>query len=565
MTWGQMMSDLSVQPRLDESLAAFGDLQAKLDGLDDDLDHPEVWTALAACAQAPGADALLAAMSGVRPLAGGRAAKTTDIALAVLTAAIHDQARGMEMIKQLESVHPLCPQVAGACFFVSRLGDPTRTADLSAKFCDSPFIKFETLIDGTVAPCCSIWTKKRLGHLERQSFDEIWNSKDAVEMRESILDGSYRYCNKQRCTRILEDTLDDRAAVVDPDMRAAIDGHKTVLDHGPKWLFLAHDLTCNLACPSCRGGLMGADEAQEARFTKVEENVFFPLLSGDGAVTLSLSGQGDPWSSQHYRSILRHLADHDVNVQLNLHTNALLMSEQRWNSYRGLEKYRPLVDVSIDACSPWVYAVVRRPGKWEKLEPNLRFIAARRRAGIFREYHINATIQLDNFHEMPALVDFAEDLGADSVRLYMMQNTGGHLVDFAAKNIGDQGHPLHLAFLETLRDPKLARPIAHLYDVATWRDIALEAALPSDRLGADFSYDDLCFALSDAIEAGEPERAAALCVAGRIRFGDDVALLRMEGRLLDHLGFERQAGYRDAHADALEARLGAAPVTLAAE
>jgi MoaA/NifB/PqqE/SkfB family radical SAM enzyme len=551
------MSDLSNAPT-PADVEQYGDEDAEVtlialavDLLSDELDHPDIWGVLA---DMPVEDVMpvLVSVADLRAKQFDPAiVKILNILEAVLMATAVDHAAGLSMLKQLEAEHVLCPQVAGAYYFCERFGDPAQSSDLSTKFCDAPFVKFETLMDGHVAPCCSIWTKKRLGHLERQSFDEIWNSSDAIEMRESILDGSYRFCNKQRCTSIMEDTLPERDAVTDPDMRRIIDQDRTVLENGPKWLFLAHDVTCNLTCPSCRDTLLVADAAQEARFAKIEEQVFFPLLHADGRVTISVSGQGDPWSSQHYRSILRYMADHDLNAGLNIHTNALLMGEKRWADYVGLEKYTPLVDISIDACTPWVYEVVRRPGKWARLEPNLRFIAAKRHAGIFRELHLNATIQLDNYHEMPALVDFAETLGVDTMRLYMMQNTGSHIAaQYARGNVADNAHPLHLAFLETLRDPKLERPIVHLYDVATWQRIAIDSRLPSDQLGADYTSDALHAAIAQAIAGEAMSDVVALCAAGRIRFPDDLDLLRVEARALQKLGFTLQATYREKMAQA---------------
>ncbi|CAN5275779.1 hypothetical protein BH10PSE12_BH10PSE12_09570 [soil metagenome] len=551
------MSDLSNTPT-PADLAQGGDEDAgialialAIDLLSDELDHPDIWDELADIT-VEDVMLLLASIADLRPKQfEQRVVKILNILEGVLTATAVDHARGMAALKQLEAKHVLCPQVAGAYFFCERFGDATRSSDLSTKFCDAPFIKFETLMDGHVAPCCSIWTKKRLGHLERQSFDEIWNSTDAIEMRESILDGSYRYCNKQRCTYIMEDTLPERDAVTDADLRQIIDQERTVLENGPKWLFLAHDVTCNLTCPSCRDTLLVSDAAQEARFAKIEDQVFFPLLNAEGQVVISVSGQGDPWSSPHYRSILRYIADHELNAGLDIHTNALLMGEKRWGEYLGLEKYAPLVNVSIDACTPWVYEVVRRPGTWARLEPNLRFIAAKRRAGVFREMQLNATIQLDNYHEMPALVDFAETLGVDTLRLYMMQNTGSHIAaQYARANVADNAHPLHLAFLETLRDSKLARPIVHLYDIATWRRIAIDSTLPSDRLGIDYTSDVLHAAVADAIADEDMGVVVALCAAGRIRFPDDLDLLLVEARALQNLGFTLQATYREKMAQA---------------
>ena len=514
-----------------------------VDRLGDGLDHPEVWPLLADAARHDDVVELRDLVEVIAPGQSAPVRKILNLIGGLLHALSVDRERGFAFLAGMAAQHAHCPQIAGALFFLDRHGTD-KSADLSTRFCEAPFVKFETLMDGTVAPCCSIWTQQRLGHLDGNTAEQIWNSPSAQAMRASILDGSYRYCHKQRCTLINDDALPLRDEVTDPAMREVIDGNITHMAQGPRWLFLAHDVTCNLACPSCRDGIQVADEAQELRFEKIERQVFQPLLNAEGEVRVSVSGQGDPWSSPHYRSILRYMSDHQLEgVALNIHTNALLMGEGRWAQYPGLERYRALVDVSIDACSPWVYETVRRPGKWDKLYPNLQFIAAKRARGEFREFHLNATIQLDNFHEMPALMRLAQSLGADSMRLYMIQNTGFHLAaHYARCNVGDPTHALHPAFLETLRDPILGAPIAHLYDVTHWRDRALAAELPSDSLGADYSRETL----AEAIRAAGPNaiRRAALCAAGRIKFPEDASLLQIEAQALYELGFPQQARYR---------------------
>lgn len=537
--------EIDVPPSEPHSLAIESFLpivQTIVDILADDVDHPEVWQALAKAAKHDVAD-LRALLARLGPMQTGSARKAIDIIGGVVHALSVDREQGLASLHALLPAHPHCPQVAGAIFFIGRHGQPGPSADLTGRFCDAPFRKFETLMDGTVAPCCSIWTQQRLGHLDTQTAEEIWNSPDAQAMRASIHDGSYRYCNKLRCSFIIDDALPKAKAITDPAMRHVIDEEQIELDTGPSWMFLAHDVTCNLSCPSCRDRILAANAEQEARFDIIERDVLRPLLNGAGPVDLALSGQGDPWSSPHYRSILRYLADHDLDVALELHTNALLMNEGRWADYAGLEKYRALVNVSIDACTPWVFEVVRRPGNWAKLLPNLHFIAAKRAREEFRAFHINATIQLDNFHELGSLISFGATLGVDSVRLYMIQNTGGHLAeDYTRKNVADENHPLHLAFLETLRDPRLALPTAHLYDVANWRLRSLATMLPSDSLPTDWTREDLDSALREA--TGRPEIIVALCAAGRIGFPDDLDLPICEARALVALGFTAQARYR---------------------
>lgn len=521
--------------------------------LGDGVDHPNVWAVLSEHAETEyGAD-FIEFIEAIIPIQDDlRIEKALRLMHGVLTGVVVGELSGLDRLSELESRWQNCTEIAGAKFFLRNYANPDRPPYLCGKFCDFPFTKFETLVDGTVAPCCSIWTRKRLGHISDGGLDEIWNSHSAQEMRESIFDGSFRYCNKERCSLIIDDLLPDMREVDSPEMRRIIDDRRVVLDEAPQWLFLAHDLTCNLACPSCRDRVQGMSAAQESRLQRIEDVLLQPILYSGNSIKLSLSGQGDPWASPHYRSILRTVAERDLKIDLNIHTNGLLMTEARWAEYAGLEKYTPLIDISIDSCTPWVYEVLRRPGRWETLERNLRFIASRRAAGKVRELHLNATVQVDNYHELPRMVSFAEQLGADSMRFYMIQNTGGHLAgSYSEKNIASPDHPLHVAFLETLRHPILGGPTAHLYDVANWREVAMIADLPTDRLGRDYGFSDLQAALREAEQRKAWATAVALCAGGLIRLPGNLELLRTEAEALRQLGFDRLGAYRQRDAEAL--------------
>lgn len=124
--------------------------------------------------------------------------------------------------------------------------------------------------------------------------------------------------------------------------------------------------------------------------------------------------------------------------------------------------------MSIDAATLWVYDHVRKPSTFSRLIENLSFLASRHDAGAFRKFETNATIQLDNFHEIPGLNDLAEKLGNERICLHVIQNTGSHLAATDDhKNVADVNHPMHLAVLETLREPMLDRPVVHMYDFGT--------------------------------------------------------------------------------------------------
>ena len=66
-------------------------------------------------------------------------------------------------------------------------------------FCALPFEHFEVNVHGDVYVCCPARLRKVIGNLKEQSIAEIWNSSAIQDIRSSILDGSYKYCNYQKC------------------------------------------------------------------------------------------------------------------------------------------------------------------------------------------------------------------------------------------------------------------------------------------------------------------------------------------------------------------------------
>lgn len=417
--------------------------------------------------------------------------------------------------------------------------------DYRKKFCLAPFHKLETSMDGTAAPCCSSWIKEHFGSLDSHDLEEIWNGESAQKIRASIHDGSFRFCRKDRCAFLIHDALPDRDSINDPHDRTIIETGATRMERGPDQLVLAHDVTCNLSCPSCRGRLLVADAAQEEKLDRVFDAILRPALTSGLPIELSLSGQGDPWSSKHYLSILRLLSDHDLPVKLNLQTSGVLMSEARWREFEGLSRYRPRVDISIDACHPWTFATIRRNGDWETLQTNLQFIRGLRRMGEISEFSLNATVQADNFHEMADIVRLGKQLGCDGVRFRPVQNTGDHLGStFYDLNVADPRHFLHDAFLETIRDPIFEEPICSLGDIKAIRDAALEATQPSDVAGRPASDAACLEAISHLVDRNEFSRAAALAAYARIHWPENRELGLLGGMILQASDFTQLATYR---------------------
>jgi hypothetical protein len=95
-------------------------------------------------------------------------------------------------------------------------------------FCSNPFEWFEiTQLNGRggVYLCCPSWLDTPIGNLQYQSVNEIWNGEKAREIRRSILDGSFRYCNRSRCSFLQKESgpVKRIEEVNDKDLSTAIE------------------------------------------------------------------------------------------------------------------------------------------------------------------------------------------------------------------------------------------------------------------------------------------------------------------------------------------------------
>ena len=139
------------------------------------------------------------------------------------------------------------------------------------KICKKPFEWFE-VTDAPGNPvhlCCSGWVRKPAGFLSTNSPTEIWNSKVANQIRRSVLDGSFSYCNKELCPHIT--TVTEYVQIVDEDEHKmywdSLDNQETTFM--PKTLNCSYDKSCNLSCPSCRSKILMAKKSEQNRLNKL--------------------------------------------------------------------------------------------------------------------------------------------------------------------------------------------------------------------------------------------------------------------------------------------------------
>jgi MoaA/NifB/PqqE/SkfB family radical SAM enzyme len=327
-------------------------------------------------------------------------------------------------------------------------------------FCSKPFQWLE--VSGWAPPkgdvylCCPTWLETPVGNLQKQSVEEVWNGETAQAIRESIHDGSFSYCNANRCAYLKSRTgpVQPAASVTDPKLRQAIDERLTVLPWGPQEINCAFDKSCNLSCPTCRHErIIETDQADPIRLirNKIEREAL------PGARYLNITGSGDAFGSPYFNEWLRTMQFEATPKleHIHLHTNGLLWTPRMWSQIPQMVRDRILsAEISIDAATAETYAVNRRGGSFSRLLENLSFIQSLRREGPLKWLRFSMVVQENNFHEMPDFVRLGQRFGTDSVYFGQLVNWGTFSdEEFKSRAIHFKTHKRHSELVSILREP----------------------------------------------------------------------------------------------------------------
>ena len=164
-------------------------------------------------------------------------------------------------------------------------------------FCPLPFKHLEIMSGGETLLCCYI--DKSPGILKNHNLIELYNSPDAQQIRQSILDGTFRYCNLEACPHFSAGSLPLQKDCIGSPYEGIITSQSPYLKTTNIWL--SFDKRCNLRCISCRDKLITYSKKENVEAENILQQVksALPQISNIG-----LSGSGDPFASPLLRSFL---------------------------------------------------------------------------------------------------------------------------------------------------------------------------------------------------------------------------------------------------------------------
>jgi len=335
-------------------------------------------------------------------------------------------------------------------------------------FCAKPFEWFEvTQLNGRggVYLCCPSWLDTPVGNLRYQSVGEIWNGEKARKIRRSILDGSFEYCNRSRCSFLQTESgpVQKREEVREEYLNKIIENHVTDLPYAPKKIICTYDQSCNLSCPSCRTQVI-VERTSAQDILGIQSKLQNEALKE--AEYLHITGSGDPFGSPFFRKWLQTMKGQDMpNLErIHLQTNGQLWTPKMWETIpRDIQQLIKSADISIDAANAETYAINRRGGTFARLLENLEFISTLRQNGPLTSLKISMVVQENNFTQMPEFVRLCQRFKADVAYFSQLVNWGTFSEpEFKRRAVHVPTHPRYGELVNLLQDTVFNEPIVDL-------------------------------------------------------------------------------------------------------
>lgn len=316
--------------------------------------------------------------------------------------------------------------------------------------CVNPFQRIDILDDGGVKVCCSHWLPTEIGNIFRTPLDKILNSPTALDIRRSVLDGSFRYCDRVRCPHITKDELPSLdSARSHPAIKRALENDDFRME-APSYLLFALDRSCNLSCPSCRTTLVSEKEEKRNQMVSIVEETVVPLLKQ--ARELMFNVAGEFLFSRPSRVLLGALNREDFpQLEVDIITNGTLFTEKEWRKFEAAHPLIRLVRVSVDGATKATFEKLRRGAKWETIQENLGYIQQCITTGRPKHLMISFTYQVDNFREIPDFIEMGKHFGAYFISFERLEMGAFTREEYLQRAVHLPEHPNHLEFVEILR------------------------------------------------------------------------------------------------------------------
>lgn len=341
--------------------------------------------------------------------------------------------------------------------------------DKSKFLCTTPF-HFIEVQDDKQYLCCPSWLKENVN--DGNGIVSSFNSEISNKVRESIIDGSYRYCSETECPYLARLKSNKLPLRFIPKTDKNIELLSSI--KYPKTVNFTFDRSCNFACPSCRIELInykGKNRISVEKKLNEINNEIAPFVE-----RLVVSGSADPFFSNSFRKFLMNLDSTKFkNLKyIHLHTNGSLWTPEMWGKMKAIHQYVQSCEISIDASTKETYEnKTRIGGNWEVLHRNLEFIT---KIPTIKHFIFSFVVQDTNYKEMfdfykmmETYMEYRKNKVNWEVRTNVIVNWGTYSdEEFKIKDVSNPNHSEYDSFLKELykiKDlPNIVHNFHHLYE-----------------------------------------------------------------------------------------------------
>lgn len=293
--------------------------------------------------------------------------------------------------------------------------------------------------DGRVRMCG--WTNYFVGNLSEQTIEEIWHGDLAEKFRESLLDGSYRYCNHGKCPYCANEMLEEHLVAYK-------------IPEYPTSCNLSYQLQCNYVCRFCREEHYVPTESEQQKYRKIENELtkMLPFLE-----EIAANGAGELFCSESILNVLEK-AELAKDVKVSLETNGSLFNERNWDRIKKLGDYHLTIYVTVHSFQEDTYQYLSGTKlPVSNVISNLHFLSLLREKDIINHLEVATVVCERNFREIPDYVKKCiDEFNVDRIRLRFFEPYGVMPRDVEwFYDIRNPFHPYHSEFVKVMENPIL--------------------------------------------------------------------------------------------------------------
>lgn len=270
----------------------------------------------------------------------------------------------------------------------------------SMKVCGSLFEDIEITKSGEVYICCACRISKiSIGNIFEQPFNDIWNSKLLIKIREEALKGNYlpSFCNKEYCYKLTENTLDEIK-----------DFYKPVMNSYPRKIAFHIGRECNAKCIFCRDEIIMETKEQIAALKNCLDKYYLDICNDVAKIVVN--DDGDAFS-RFSMEFIKTIALKYSNIKFKLMTNGIAATQKNLDDlgiYNRIEEF----DVTINATTRKTHEKIFRVKGYKQLIKNLSYIKRLLDEGKIDILNFNFVINQYNYKEVIHFIKFAKKYNA---------------------------------------------------------------------------------------------------------------------------------------------------------